>query len=88
VKAANRLPAETFDLVLGEAYPCRISIARDPATLQPVEVVLKPSGSVGKSGGSLDLIFFDLGIALSRTLQGRDPATGAAMPAPPAGAAR
>ena len=72
----GRLPADTFDLVLGEAYPVRMSIARDPATGEAVEVVLKPSGTAGKSGGSLDLIFFDLGIALSRALQRRDPVSG------------
>jgi hypothetical protein len=69
----DRLPAETYDLMLGNDYACRVSLARDPATGQPVEIVLKPTGSAGKSGGSLDLIFFDLGVALSRALQGRDP---------------
>ena len=75
-RVANCLPAETFDLVLGEAYACRVSLARDPKTGAPVEIVLKPTGSAGKSGGSLDLIFFDLGVALSRALQGRDPGAG------------
>jgi hypothetical protein len=41
------------------------------------EMAVKPtSSSAGKSGGSLDLIFFDLGVALSRALQGRDPRDG------------
>ncbi len=75
-RVASRLPAETFDLVLGGSYPCRVSLARDPVTGAPVEIVLKPTGSAGKSGGSLDLIFFDLGVALSRALQGRDPGNG------------
>lgn len=74
----NRLPADTYDLVLGESYPCRMSIARDPRSDEVVEIVLKPSGTAGKSGGSLDLIFFDLGVALSRALQRRDPGTGKA----------
>ncbi len=75
----GRLEADTFDLVLGGDYPVRLSVARDKAGV-PVEVVLKPSGAAGKSGGSLDLIFFDLGIALSRALQGRDPETGKVLP--------
>lgn len=71
----GRLQADTFDLVLGESYPLRLSVARDKAG-RAVEIVLKPSGSAGKSGGSLDLIMFDLGISISRALQGRDPGTG------------
>lgn len=76
MKPATRLPADTYDLTLGESYPVRVSIARDPVSGNAVEIVLKPTGSAGKSGGSLDLIFFDLGISLSRLLQHRDPVSG------------
>jgi hypothetical protein len=78
-RVANRLPAETSDVTLAGCYPVRISLARDPVTGVPVEVVLKPTGTAGKSGGTMDIIFADLGVALSRALQGRDPRDGKAV---------
>jgi len=57
-------------------------VSREPGARsghgRPVEIVLKPTGSAGRSDGSLNLIMFDLGVALSRALQGRDPRHGAA----------
>jgi hypothetical protein len=71
-RVANRLPAETHDLVFAGNSSCRVSLARDPETGVPVELVLKPTGTAGKSGGTKDIIFADLDVAM-RFQRGRDP---------------
>jgi hypothetical protein len=77
-RAPNRLQADSFDVVLADAYPLRMTIAWDRKGI-PTEIVLKPTGTAGKSGGSLDLMYFDLGVMLSRLIQRRDPKTGAPL---------
>lgn len=71
MKPATRLSAESTEVMLAGVYPACISVARD-ADGAAVEVVVKARGTAGKSGGGIELILADLGIALSRLLQGRD----------------
>jgi len=72
---AGRLSADSYDVTLAESYPACLSVARDRAG-NVVEIVIKPRGNTGKSGGGIEIIMADLGIALSRILQGRNPNTG------------
>lgn len=67
----GRLQAESQEVILAGLYPACISIARDAAG-NALEVVIKPRAECGKSGGGIELIMADLGIALSKMLQGRD----------------
>ena len=76
-----RMGAEIFDMMLAEdAYPVCIAIVRD-VTGAVKEVVIEPLGKIGKSGSDLERIFENLGIGISRAIQGRDPQTGAALDA-------
>ena len=70
-----RMQSETFDLVLAGQYPAVVSLVRDEADrLQ--EIVITARGTSAKAEAGLPVIYEDLGIALSRAIQGRDPATG------------
>jgi hypothetical protein len=73
----RRLQTETFDIdfVTGDcAHKLAVSLARDDAgTLRELVFVTRP----GHIGEQLDLAFRELGIQLSRCIQGRDPQTGA-----------
>ena len=81
--SADRLPSETFSLTLlwdagGRAHELDVSLvyARIGGPLHEIVFVGR-----GKIGHGLDLMLHELGIKLSRAIQGRDPATGA--PGPP-----
>lgn len=74
MKPARRLPSETHRLSIG-GHIFDASLAYDPddgGRLREVVFV-----SRGKVGHGLDLLFHDLGIQLSRIIQGRNPETGA-----------
>ncbi len=82
----RRLVTETYDAMV-EGHALQISVARDapprrdPATGtlvlgQPVEVVFVSRGKIGQG---MDLLLSNLGIAISRAIQGRDPNTGEAV---------
>ena len=68
----NRLPSETVEITLGERHKLLLSIARtlDGAVYETVFV------GRGKIGEGLDDLFHELGIKLSRAIQGRNPETG------------
>lgn len=76
----QRLPCETVDLTIGktetnkEGHKLKLSLAYDPDTKLLREVVFVGRG---KSGHGLDSLLHDLGIAVSRAIQGRHPDTGA-----------
>lgn len=78
----NRLPADNFtvrmfgghDAAGNEvSHTVEIAVARHPETGAVHEVAFT---NAGKAGSSLDLMFHDLSISLSRILQARDPQTG------------
>jgi len=73
MKAKNRLPAVTANLYL-DGYEVAVSLAYGPDTgkLREVVFVSKP----GKHGSHLHSMFHELGVQLSRVIQGRDPVTG------------
>ena len=70
-RPASRLPAENFETVI-DGHSIGFTISRDPKSGHVVEVAFRHP----KIGHGLDLMLQDLGIALSRAMQGRDPATG------------
>jgi hypothetical protein len=72
IRPAGRLNAQTYDLA-SEGQMIAVTIARDAETGQALEIVLHGP----KVGSTLDLLFQDLGAALSRLIQNRDPVTGA-----------
>ena len=77
-KTPTRLPSETAVAVIGAGmdlagHPVNISLVRHPETGAIVEVVMV---SDGKIGSGVDLLVQQLGIAISRMIQGRDPDTG------------
>ena len=81
VNPHRRLNGETVSLVLAipasdgkmAQHPLDVSLMYDKAgTLREVVFVGR-----GKIGHGLDLLLHDLGIKLSRAIQGRDPDTGA-----------
>lgn len=71
-----------YELVITDAggetrrHDLAICVARDDG-LTPREVCFVGRGRIGQG---LDLMLVDLGIAISRALQDRDPATGEAPP--------
>jgi hypothetical protein len=75
----SRLRAFSTDAVLDGEYPVTfaLSVGGDGAL---VEVAIRPTGTIGRSGHGLELIFEDLGIALSRAIQGRNPQNGQPVP--------
>ena len=72
-----RLECDNWEVLLdgggGSQHPITVSVARDPFG-HPLEVVFVGRG---KSGHGIDLMFADLGVKLSKILQGRDPEGGA-----------
>ena len=73
MRSKNRLNAETVDLHI-DGYSISVSLAYGPATGELRELVF--TKRPGKQGSHLDLMFHELGVQLSRAIQGRDPATG------------
>ena len=73
MRARNRLPADTVDLDI-DGYSIAVSLAYGPDTgeLREMVFVKRP----GKEGSHLDRMFQELGVQLSRAIQGRNPATG------------
>ncbi len=77
-----RLRCETVDLTIGKTeknpvgHKLKLSLAYDPETKLLREVVFVGRG---KSGHGLDFLLHDLGIAVSRAIQGRNPDTGKKM---------
>lgn len=80
MKTDNRLPAETTTLAI-EGYRIAVSLAYVPGTKQVWELVFVQRP--GKDGTELNGMFRDLGIQLSRVIQGRDPVTGEEPPVAP-----
>lgn len=85
-KETARLPGVTVPLRLapvadaaGEAvgHELEVSLAYHPTTWELHEIVFVGRGKIGHG---LDLILQDLGIKLSRIIQGRDPETGEVVP--------
>ena len=92
MRPATRLPCNNVDITLGATeaveatetteakpafagHPLTVSLADDPETGLLREVVFVTRGKIGSG---IDLMFHELGIKLSRAIQGRDPETGAA----------
>jgi|TARA_R110002074_G_scaffold159960_3_gene317312 hypothetical protein len=73
MKAQNRLPAETVNLDIG-GWKLAVSIARSTINNEVREIVFVERA--GKAGSELDEKFHELGVQLSRAIQGRDPLTG------------
>ncbi len=74
----RRIPCETVSLTLGatednEGHRLSVSLARDPTTGRLREVVFVGRGKIGHG---LDGMLHELGIKLSRIIQGRNPDTG------------
>ncbi len=77
----RRLESESYDVTvqLGNGiHRMTLTVARD-STDVPREVVFSRRG---KSGHGLDLMLTQLGIAISRALQRRDPDTGVSVDRP------
>jgi len=75
-KAANRLPSVTVPIRLeleDGFHELEISLAYDPESYVLREVIFVGRGKIGQG---LDLMLHELGIKLSRVIQGRDPETG------------
>ena len=80
LNAHRRLPSETVALTLElaeGAHRLDVSLCRDADTGELREIVFVGRGKIGQG---LDLMLHDLGIKLSRAIQGRDPNTGAVIP--------
>jgi len=75
MKAANRLPAETFSVQLNGNHRVYISLAYSPenGSLREVAFQCKKKSD---DDSSLDSLLHELGIYLSRAIQDRDPETG------------
>ncbi len=66
-----RLPAEVHSLKL-DGHEIDVALAYDKGVLHEIQFVGR-----GKIGQGVDLLLHDLGVQLSRAIQGRDPVTGA-----------
>lgn len=76
----RRLASDTYDLALrvgGGAHALKVSLAYDETNGMLREIAFV---SRGKSGQGLDAMLTELGIALSRLIQGRHPETGDRLP--------
>lgn len=75
MKAARRLPAETFKVTLSGGHRVYMSLGYSPESGELREVAF-----VGKKksdeNGALDNLLHELGVYLSRAIQDRDPETG------------
>lgn len=71
IKPPTRLPSETYDLTLrvGDGvHNLAVSFVRDPRTGAVVELIFVERGKIGHG---LDNMLRDLGVQISRLLQGR-----------------
>lgn len=80
-KEHNRLPGETISIVIGKTetsngHDLSVSLAYDPKTEHLREVVFVGRGKIGQG---MDEMLRELGIKLSRVIQGRDPESSEAM---------
>lgn len=68
----RRLQSDTYSAILIGRHLITITVARD-AIGHPVEVMLTTGGKIGSD---IDQLLVDLGVSISRAMQGRDPQTG------------
>jgi hypothetical protein len=78
-KPPARLVSNNVSFTLGAneehaGHPITVNIGVDPKTDRIVELAFCEAGKIGEG---LHLIFAELGLKMSRILQGRDPETGA-----------
>lgn len=81
MKSPNRLPAETVMITVGQdpndeqsrGHKLKVSLAYDPDTQALREVIFVERT---KTGTGLHELLAELGIKLSRAIQGRDPEDG------------
>lgn len=66
----NRLQADSEEVLIAGKWRCLITVCTDLAG-RPHEVVLKMREAGGKDGSDTATMAADLGIAISRMLQGR-----------------
>jgi hypothetical protein len=75
MKASRRLPTETFTVSLNGSHRVYVTLGYEPKTGSIREIALQ-GRKKSDEGSSLDAILHDLGVALSRIIQERDPDTG------------
>lgn len=68
----RRLPSETYTVPFGQ-HIIEFSVGWHPQTGHAMDVIFVNRGKIGHE---MDMMLTDLGIALSRALQGRDPLSG------------
>ena len=84
-KPGRRLASETVSVGLPLAKPTRhfeVSLAYENGRLR--EVIFVRAEKTAKTGTEMDELFHDLGVALSRIIQGWSPVTGEPMGGPAA----
>lgn len=78
MRPASRLRAESVSFSIGRAgepeHLVTANFGYDPRTSQLQEIAIVEAGKIGHG---LQLLLSDLGLKLSRALQGRNPDTGA-----------
>ena len=79
MKPSNRLRSVTTEITIGGGHTLAVSLAYDNETDLLREVVFVGRGKIGQG---LDMMLHDLGIKLSRAIQGRDPETGEVLDNP------
>lgn len=72
----RRLQSDTYHATLIGRHRITITVSRDAAG-HPVEILLTTGGKIG---AEMDQLLVDLGVSISRAMQGRDPETGDAPP--------
>lgn len=65
-----RLDADSEEIMLAGRWACLLTVCRDKDG-RPLEVVIKMRDKAAKSGSDTEIMAADLGIAISRMLQGR-----------------
>jgi len=75
MRAANRIPNETFPVMLGDGHKINCTLAYEPTNGELREVTFSGREKT-TDNGSVDMLLRELGIKLSRAIQGRDPETG------------
>jgi len=78
VRVANRIPNETFPIVLGGGHKIIVTFAYAPSNGEIREITFA-GREKSTDDGSVDMLLRELGIKLSRAIQGRDPETGNPM---------
>jgi len=76
MRAANRIPNETFPIILDGGHKVNCTLAYNPNNCELREVTFT-GREKSTDDGSVDMLLRELGIKLSRAIQGRDPETGA-----------